>query len=134
MVGKAIYSRLTSDAPTAAIVGTRVFPDEAPQKNRTFPLIVYELTDQQNVRSYSGSSGLASRIVRIECAARTKEAAQALAEAVDDALDNQSGTWGGIVVQGVFQQSRDDAIYTTMQGEDFKIWVCESEYLVWFNN
>jgi hypothetical protein len=78
MLGPAIYSKLSGDAAVAAIVGTRIFPEDVPQTLRTFPLIVYTMGDAEHLSNFTGSSHLANRRVTIESAAMTYEAAQGL--------------------------------------------------------
>jgi hypothetical protein len=132
MLGKAIYSKLSGTVAVSADVGTRIFPEAAPEQGLTFPLIVYSMTDAQHINSYSGASSLANRRVTVQCAASTYSAANTLAKNVRETLDNQSGTWGGIVVQGAFIESQQDAVQTVVAGEDLKVYVAELEFLVWF--
>jgi hypothetical protein len=132
MIGKAIYSKLTGDAAVAALLGTRVYPEQAPQDGRTFPLVVYAASDEEVVRSYAGSSGLESRNVTIECAARTYAQAQDLAAAVKAALDGADGVFGGVTVRGFFLEDQNDAVETNVAGEDFNVFVASQTYLVWY--
>jgi hypothetical protein len=132
MLGPAIYSKLSGDAAVAAIVGTRIFPEDVPQTLRTFPLIVYTMGDAEHLSNFTGSSHLANRRVTIESAAMTYEAAQGLADAVRAAFADQSGTWGGITVQGAFIESQSDAQQSIVAGEDYNVFVIEQEFLIWF--
>lgn len=44
MIEEALYSRMTAHAGLAALVGTRVYPDQLPQ-NPTLPAVVYQRID-----------------------------------------------------------------------------------------
>lgn len=102
MSGKAIFAQLRGNGAVADLVATRVYPVGSAPTNPAIPYVEYDTTGADFPRSYTGSSGLADAEIDIACVAGSYADAVALATAVRKALDNQSGTWGGIVVQGAF--------------------------------
>lgn len=79
----AVYTRLTTHAGTAALIGTRCYPLRLPQKP-VLPAVVYQRI------SSSGRAGTSDRrVVRYQfsCWASTYAGVKALAEQVRDALE-----------------------------------------------
>jgi len=87
-----IYGLLHGFAAVAAIVGTHIYPD-AMAEATALPAIRYQTIDQleDSILDDGSSSGLFRRRVQIDCVAKKKSDAVALAQAVRDALDGFSG-------------------------------------------
>jgi hypothetical protein len=102
--GKAIYGRLSTVDAVSALVGNRIEPLESGQA-REYPRIAYDPDDAERPGGYTSGSGITFTDVSVYCVARTYAGAVALATAVRDAMDRQTGTWGGVVVQGCFFQN-----------------------------
>lgn len=68
-----------------AIVGTRTYPDEAPQ-NVALPYVVYSRGSSGRVYSLSGYSGLENPRIQIDCYAETKSGVVSLSDAVIAAM------------------------------------------------
>jgi len=103
----AIYTILAADGPTAALVGTRIYPVYAPQA-AVQPMVVF--TEVSSTRDYStgGSTGLEVTRFQVTCWATSPDGAIALAAAVLTALDGYSGTAGSQVIQFMELISRYD--------------------------
>lgn len=133
---KAIFSRLTDPATqTGPLVSTRVFPKISPEAfNATYPQIIYDLGERDAIRNYTDNTGLNKQTVSVACVDATYAGMDALAEAVRADLDNQAGTWGGVVVQGAFVETETEAtLETDEQGEQKILYLRELEVSVWFN-
>lgn len=76
---------LSGDAGIVAIVGTRVYSDEAPQ-DLVLPYIVYQRISSGRQYSFSGYSNLENPRVQIDCYSSTKSGAVALCDAVVAAM------------------------------------------------
>lgn len=79
---EAVRARLVADTAVAALVGTRVFIDEAPDK-AALPLIVYGVRLQEES---DGSAPMSPASIEIHCYAATDDGAKSLADAADAAL------------------------------------------------
>jgi hypothetical protein len=138
---KIIYARLKSIAGVTAIVGAgdaaRIWPHDQPPAERVYPLIAYRCTvDDDGDMLSPGAMRLVSERIAIACIAETFDQAKALAAAVcgdstAPALNNQSGTWGGAVVQGCFRED-DNQTVQTLSEADRQFTIVEDEYLLWY--
>lgn len=134
MVEEFIYDRLKESGTVTNIVGTKIYPQLAPQ-NAALPYVTYQRIDTPRLRSLDGPVGLASPRVQIDCwSARYKEAKQ-LGEAIRKMLDGFKGSYGGEVVQGVFLEDERDAFELPVHAnevgshrvsQDYTIWIEES--------
>lgn len=97
MIGAIIYQALASNAPVAALVGTRIYPEVAPDE-ADLPLIVY------TVRMAEGLDGSAPMVrcnVTANCYAATDAAAESVGAAVRAVLDGFDGNGTGIAVRSL---------------------------------
>lgn len=134
--GYIIFDRLGELSYVTTYVGTgddiRIYPHDQPPQNRTYPLICYRCSnDDRGDRLNAGRGELVSENISIASIARTYDEARALSAAVSIALDNQSGTWAGIEVQGCFKEGNDE-IVESPPGSEEKFFVCESNFLIWY--
>lgn len=97
MIGAIIYQALASNAPVAALVGTRIYPEVAPDE-ADLPLVVY------TVRTAEGLDGSAPMVrcnVTANCYAATDAAAESVGAAVRAVLDGFDGNGTGIAVRSL---------------------------------
>lgn len=135
--GKAIYAQLAGDAPVAAIVGTRIYPELAPEQE-TFPVIVYHLSAGDSGSSYAGNVSPMKHTLTILAVVEKTPGAGSPYATLDDlgvkikaALDDQAGTWGGVVVQGAFFEDQSDDVITIGDEADRRFYIREQTYTVW---
>lgn len=104
-----VRSLLANNATVASIVGTRIYPLEAPDE-ADLPLIEYEIRLQEAV---DGSAPVQTAAVDVRCYAATDDATQALAVAVDGALCPNGapggGSSSGTIVAGLVNEDWDEA-------------------------
>jgi hypothetical protein len=130
MVEKAVFGMLNVNGVTA-IVGTdpvRVFPSIAPEGADT-PLIVYAKVGASRTHVSGHDTDLASAHIRVACWADTALGAITLAAAVRAAMQDYSGTAGGVTVQRVFLEDEssdyDDVVQRHVSEIDFTVWFVE---------
>lgn len=84
----ALYSQITGDAAVAALVSTRVYPVEIPERS-TYPSVSYQRVGGRSVQSHqlpkSGTAAFTS--IQINAFAETRRAAQQLLAAVRAAIE-----------------------------------------------
>jgi len=91
-IGKAIYSILATNTNISNLVGTRIFPNVAPQTT-TLPFIIYDVTND----------------VMISCYSETYTEASTLAQKIRVAMDRiPEGTYGAEQIQSSQFQSYND--------------------------
>jgi hypothetical protein len=107
-VEQALYKELVATAQVAALVGTRIYPQAAPQ-GTTADYIVYELVAAQVAHDHSGAGGWTDTRLSYLCHASTYGAAKAIATAVRAALDGRRGSFQGTTLQAVLLIDEADA-------------------------
>jgi hypothetical protein len=100
-----IYSTLGQAAAVAAIVGTRIYPLDAPL-DVDLPCLYFEVSLEQTVE---GSAPMQRAQIQVGCLAHTEAAAQTLATAVHAALNGLTRNSGGTWVRGVRQLGRSES-------------------------
>jgi hypothetical protein len=88
-----LYNTLNTDAGVRAIVGentspqqSRIYPGHAPE-SASVPHIVYEILDGTQEDTLKGVGDMEHQIVQMECNQSTAELAEALGDAVFNALE-----------------------------------------------
>ena len=100
MIGAALFARLSADAAVAALVGTRIYPQEGPE-DAPLPLISYFQVSSGDAssRGLSGAQKHFRTLQQIDIYARTALEAQQIASAVRASLDGQvNQNWGGVTI------------------------------------
>ena len=97
-VGKAIYYLLSNATDVTNIVGTKIFPETAPQGQAT-PYVVYSVVS--NSPSDVKESGETIDVAQIEIFSveTTYAKAVTLGAAIREALDRKVGTFNGVQLQ-----------------------------------
>ena len=131
-IAAAIVSILTSDATVSGIVSSRVYPLFVPQ-NATIPAITYQNIVSPRVHTLGSVDDMVPALYQLNCWAETMEGARALSEAVRGALNNYSGTVGGVVIQAVHITDEDD-MPAMLAGDDvLERYGKRLDFKVWFN-
>ena len=126
-----IIAMLRADANVTAEIGDKIFADYPPQ-GVEYPLVVLSVTsgvafgcvDNGNIRAYS------SRLA-VEVASNTRAQAEAIIEAIEDALDgfataDSTHPIGGVTVNEAFSWE----LLTPKDGSDERAFVCSQDYLI----
>lgn len=107
-IEQALYRELVATAWVVALVGTRVYPVQAPQQ-AVAPYVVYELAAGNPHQGLDGSTGLAWARIDYGCYAATYAAAREVAAAVMAAINHRRGVIQGVSVGSVLSQEAFDA-------------------------
>tara|TARA_X000001382_G_scaffold121895_2_gene104480 strand:- start:163 stop:573 length:411 start_codon:yes stop_codon:yes gene_type:complete len=106
--GKAIYNLLVNDQDIGSAVGTRIFPNVAPQTS-AFPFIIYDVNGVEPNDTKDGPSTLDTVDMMISCYSKTYSEAATLAKNVRIALDRlDESTYNGVQIQSIQFQSYND--------------------------
>lgn len=95
MFEKAIRARMLSSAAIAALVGNRVYVDDAPQVTggaNPYPYIVLRTVSATPGHVFAGYDGLTEFRVQVDCYARTSDVSRQLSNAVRNRFDGFSGS------------------------------------------
>lgn len=96
----AVLKMLLEDVDVKAIVGKRVYLDQAPQTDK-LPYIIVEEEDVEAKDSKDGVSALDVDIIRVYPYAETKAQLGKLAKACRKALDWKEGTFNDVIVRNI---------------------------------
>ena len=110
MIGKLIYSRLSTDGSITAYVGTKVYPDITPQ-NVQYPFVVYTIVNSLPVDFKDGQSNLEEITLQIDVYTQSYDDTQDLANLIRNRLDRFTGTVEGIDVQTIKYMSSDSQVF-----------------------
>ena len=119
----AIRALLIADAPTLALVSTRIYPQRLPQ-NVDYPAISYQRISGVRVRLVTGPSDRAQPRIQMNLWDETYNGVQAVADAVREAMDGYAGVIGGEEINGLSIQNEfdlfdeealDDGVYRIVQ-------------------
>lgn len=99
-IDEALYTYLTNHAGLKNLIGTRVYPEEAPQSATLPHVVVIKISDMKD-HFLSGVSPLERPIYQFSAIATTKSVAKSVAVQLKSALSDYHGTLTGNVVQWV---------------------------------
>lgn len=110
MIGKLIYSRLSTDGSITAYVGTKIYPDITPQ-NVQYPFVVYTIVNSLPVDFKDGQSNLEEITLQIDVYTQSYDDTQDLANLIRNRLDRFTGTVEGVEVQTIKYVSSDSQVF-----------------------
>ena len=110
MIGKLIYSRLSTDGSITAYIGTKIYPDITPQ-NVQYPFVVYTITNSLPVDYKDGQSNLEEITLQEDVYTQSYDDTQDLANLIRNRLDRFTGTVEGVEVQTIKYVSSDSQVF-----------------------
>jgi len=128
IVGKAIYNILTNVTAVTDIVGTKIYPEIAPQ-NESQPYIVYSVVSNSPTDTKEENGNVDEATIEVYCFNTKYSTAIDLGVAVRAALERKNGTFGGVKIQSIN--------YTNEQMDvnpERSIWVAIQDYTIRINN
>lgn len=127
-VGEAIYSILAADVTVNGLVGTKIYPQVAPQ-SAALPMVVYEREESETYPVMGGTAGKQQTWWTVWNHAATYAGANALASAVHSALVNHEGVIAGLYIDVIYMESMTDAQYEPELNE----YCAEVRVRIWSN-
>lgn len=131
-IEEAIVSVLLAAAPVKQLIGTRLYPTQAPQK-ATFPLVVYQEADQLSVMTHSGPKTLSRYTMDLTCWGTSYATAKGVAKRIKATLNGYRGTAGnGVRILGVFSQTEADDSEIPQHGDETGLFAVSMTLDLWF--
>jgi len=133
----AIITTLAADSPVAALVSTRIYPDQLPQGDprrpgpAKLPAVRVQAVTGGSVHHMSSASGLASLIVDVDSYSLTRAGATALEDAVRLALDRYVGTVASVRIDQIISGDRRDNYEPPADSSDVGAYVSGRTYTIW---
>lgn len=123
----AIVQILLADAPVVAIVGNKVYRNEAPQ-GQSLPYVIIEVENVDPSNTKEAVSSADYVFLNVISYAATQAELDTLSEAVRTALDYKAaGTYGGIVMNQLRFQSENDF---DEEIENRKVYAVDQSYMM----
>ncbi len=129
-VEEALRNLLLSDAALVALVGTRIYPTQAPAST-TFPYGVYQEADRKSVMTYSGPKQLNSYSLDLSWWATTYASAKACGAAAKRVLNGYKGD-AGVAILGIFDETESDDSEQPQHGDERGLFAVSMTLNVWF--
>lgn len=123
-VGKAIFNILSNDAGLSALVGTRVFPEMAPEEAET-PFLVYSVLSIEPTDTKQGSSTVDVSQLETYSVSNSYTECMDVSEAARAALDRNGGLFNSVSIQSIQYQSADTEYNATQ-----RVYIAQQRYNV----
>ncbi len=135
-IEKALYGYMSGHASIIAQVGTRVYPEVAPE-DTIYPFITFNVTSEAHDHSMDGATGMANPRIQIDVWAEKISDRVITAEAIRTSMDGFRGDMGDddLNIRSCFLQDKTNFQEPTGEGKgkpvyrssiDFSIWHVES--------
>lgn len=100
-IEEAFVAYLKAHTGLAALVSTRIYPDERTQSVATLPAVSYQLVSNVLLHTLTGQSKQESPVYQFTVYASSRSSAKAVAAQIKAALSDYVGTMGGLQVQKI---------------------------------
>lgn len=130
-IEQAVYTLLVGEPTVSALVGTRIYPDEAPQ-DAAFPFVVYSQADRQSTMTYGGPVELDAWSMTIEVEAETKASVRATSQAIRTKMLGFRGTASGLLIRGVFDQSESGSLEIPQHADERGVFSVQMDFTIWY--
>lgn len=108
---------LLTQSGVTDLVGSRIYYDNLPQ-NATLPAVVVYLAAQDNVRHLASADSLTRYAVMLDVFGSTHAAVYALGQAIESAVEMDTGAWGTVNVRRAYVTNVTDTFDEPRQGSD----------------
>ena len=137
-IGSDVRTYLMSESSVTTLIGTRCFPDYIPQKNSTFPCIVYTIVSQVGQHHLAAGAGFAWTRIQFDCYAATSLVRWSVAEALRNVLQGfpaagAAHTMGSSTVDAVNYEVTRESYEPPQDNSDTGLFRASSDYLVRHN-
>lgn len=129
---EAIYAKLIATSAVTDLVGTRIYPVQAPQSS-TLPVVIYGQAFQKRVQSLTGCINLNQYSLRLDLWSNSYATAKALYHALRDTLLGYQGDLaGGVTVNGIFEDGGDDGAEPPAHDEETGLFTAGIDLAIWY--
>ncbi|MEM9019940.1 MAG: DUF3168 domain-containing protein [Planctomycetota bacterium] len=126
----AIYALVTEHAGAKAILDTRIYPQRAPS-GTPLPYAVYHRISPERQYHLGGFAGCTRELIQVDAWADTPAEAEAMADALIDAMEVQQVQAGGILIESIELQSQRDTDQDPQDGRDLPVFGSSLDFRIW---
>lgn len=98
--GRAIYEILTTDTALAALVGSRIYPEAAPE-DVTTPFVCYSVQSVDPIRVKNSTSTMDTANFEVFTSAVNYATAMSINDAIRTAMERRSGNFQGVAIDSI---------------------------------
>ena len=95
MIADHFYSYITAQSSVTSLVSTRIYPVILPQKP-VYPCVTFREDSHEIGETFDGQSGPTDSYYQVDAWAKTYAEATSIGNAIRSALQNTTGSFGGI--------------------------------------
>jgi hypothetical protein len=126
-IGKAIRTRLLSVSAVTDLVSTRIYPLTLPQ-GVTMPAVRYQRVSGNSDPHVTGTTGAATARLQFDIFANTYAGAEALRDAIREAIDQYTGTSSGVTIHSCNAAMHMDLFDEPVHGDAVGLYQMVSDY------
>lgn len=131
-IGQDVRTYLLTKASITTLLGTRIFPNKIPQKNSSWPCVVYQIISQNPGHVLSGCAEYAETRIQFDVYSDTALVRDSLTEALRNVLQGFSGTMGSSTVSSVVYKNSIDLYEPPADSSDVGLYRNTADY--WFRH
>jgi len=128
-VEKGIYARLTGQSGVTNLVRTNIYPGIAPL-NASFPYLTYFKVSGPRIHAMKSDPGLACPRIQVSTWSTSYSQLKAIALQVRTALQDFSGTTGGVTFQRIFFENEYDLPEVDIKAKKIYHHIAQ-DYIAW---
>jgi hypothetical protein len=113
MIEQAIETYLKSYAGLKALIANRLYQDEIPENNKTFPAMAYSIISSIDDHTFSVDPDSTEVSIQYTIAAKTKESRANVDKQLKAAFRDYFGTVDGVDILSALQENRVDSFDST---------------------
>jgi len=103
-IAAAITQQLLATDPVTNLIEQRLYPQYNYQTMKVYPLAVYRVENVSPLICNDAPTGFETADYVVDCLGEKFADADAVADAIQTALDGARGTWSGMDIQGIFMK------------------------------
>ena len=115
-----LFSFLCGSPELAALIGTRIYENIAPQ-NATYPAVVYTIITGGGDYTMSDATNQRTNLVQVSAWATSGTSRRAVADAVESRLSGLRGEHNGKAIQSVFLENETDVFELSPGNESLRL-------------
>ena len=134
-LGADVRAYLLSKSAVTNVIGTRLYPGFVPQKNSTYPCIVYQVISSSPQHHLGGGAGFAHTRIQFDIYSTTAATRDSLADVLRDQLQgfpSSTTTMGNSTVTSVTAEVGRDLYETPQDNSDTGLFRFSVDY--WFRH
>lgn len=131
-IESALYNELSTTAEVTAVVGTRIYPQIAPE-SVAYPFITYSVITDNPEHHMGGAAGLTHVTMQIDVWAETIAERVSISEVIRNDLDGRTGTMGAeaLDIRSCFLINRANFIESDAEGKSAPVFRSSMDFSIW---